>query len=46
MKANFHSLICYGCVMSDPQKRPLFSTKYVVFFGILVASILYVLLTR
>ena len=32
--------------MSDPQKRPLLSTHYVVFFGTLAASILYVVLTR
>ncbi len=32
--------------MSDPQKRPLLSTKYVVFLGIFIASILYVVLSR
>lgn len=28
--------------MSDSQKRPLLSSKYLVFLGILVLSILYV----
>ncbi|TDQ38177.1 hypothetical protein DFQ45_10588 [Thiopseudomonas denitrificans] len=32
--------------MNDPQKRPLLSSKYIIFLGILAASILYVVLTR
>lgn len=32
--------------MNDPQKRPLLSGKYIVLFGILLASIIYVVLTK
>lgn len=32
--------------MNDPQKRPLLSGKYIVFFGILLASIIYVVLAK
>lgn len=32
--------------MSDPQKRPLISAKYLVFLGILALSILYVVLFK
>lgn len=32
--------------MNDPQKRPLLSAKYIVFFGILLASIIYVVLAK
>jgi len=32
--------------MSDSPKRPLISGKYIVFLGILLASILYVVLTK
>lgn len=32
--------------MNDPQKRPLLSGKYIVFFGILLASIIYVMLAK